>query len=147
MCFSERYFTKKFPKGPPHLKKESTTWFQDALLFMTLNGKPIGDVDMKEFESITKCHVKPGDLRKINCTELKHDADQVCRVSYHFSAYTFFEIQHVRDSESIVAGHSERVYQSFYNIRAAQASHVLVTALQVMINSLMHGYVIHIEAS
>jgi len=100
---------------------------------MSLTGRPIGEVNMKEFESITECHVKPGDLRKIYCTELKHDADQVCSFSYDFSLYTFLEIQNVRDSESIVAGHSERVYQSFYNIRAAQASHVLVSALQVMI--------------
>ena len=51
---------------------------------MSLTGRPIGEVNMKEFESITECHVKPGDLRKIYCTELKHDADQVCRVSYDF---------------------------------------------------------------
>ena len=44
---------------------------------MTLTGKPIGDVNMREFEIITGCHVKPGDLRKIHCTELRHDKDQV----------------------------------------------------------------------
>ena len=43
---------------------------------MSLSGKPVGDVNMKVFEEITQCHVKPGDLRKINCTELRHDDDQ-----------------------------------------------------------------------
>ena len=75
--FSQRFFEKKFPDGPPHLKEKNENWFQGSFLFMTTNGKPIGNVNMEEFEKICQCHVKPGDLRKINCTELRHDADQV----------------------------------------------------------------------
>lgn len=54
---------------------------------MSLTGKPVGDVNMTLFEDITGCHVKPGDLRKINCTELRYHEDEVymyiSRVGFH----------------------------------------------------------------
>ena len=77
--FSKRYFENKYPDGPPNLKKKNNDWFKDSVLFMNQHGKPVGDVNMKPFEEITNCHVKPGDLRKINCTELRHDPEQVFR--------------------------------------------------------------------
>lgn len=38
----------------------------------------------------------------------------------------------MRELESVVAGHSDAVFLSFYNTRAAQASHMLISALQVL---------------
>ena len=55
-------------------------------------------------------------------------------------AFIAYIVQDVRNSESLVAGHSDDVFLGFYNTRASQASHVLISALQVIILTSMFSF-------
>lgn len=115
MLVRDRFFSHKQPTVPRNKKADlDNNWFQGStVFFLTTSGTPVKRVNLEDFSQICGVSVTAGDLRKLFTTEIKHHKSQA-----------------VRDGEKQVAGHSDAVFHEYYNQRAAQTSHVLVTVLQ-----------------